>query len=51
MTLGSLRKPLCLSTGLLAVLLVTQTVVSAPALPNPVLYFSAPKLSSLGASS
>lgn len=39
MTLGSLKKPLCLSTGLLAVLLVTQTVVSAPPLPNPVLYF------------
>ena len=38
MNLGSLKRSLFLSTGLLAVLLTTQTVVSAPPLPNPVLY-------------
>ena len=38
MTLGSLKRSLFLSAGLLAVLLTTQTVVSAPPLPNPVLY-------------
>jgi hypothetical protein len=39
MTLGLLQRSLFLLTGLLAVLLATQTVVSAPPLPNPVLYF------------
>ena len=39
MTLGFLKRSLFLLTGLLAVLLATQTIVSAPALPNPVLYF------------
>ena len=39
MTMGSLKRSLFISTGLLAVLLATQTVVAAPPLPNPVLYF------------
>ena len=38
MTRGSLKKSLFVSTGLLAVLLATRTVMSAPPLPNPVLY-------------
>jgi hypothetical protein len=38
MTFSSLRRSLFLFPGLLAVLLATQTVVSAPPLPNPVLY-------------
>lgn len=39
MALGFLKRSLFLLTGLLAVLLATQSVVSAPSLPNPVLYF------------
>jgi hypothetical protein len=39
MTQVSLKRSLFLLTGLLAVLLATETVVSAPPLPNPVLYF------------
>ena len=38
MTLSSLKRSLFLFTGLLALLLATQTAVSAPPLPNPVLY-------------
>ncbi len=38
MTFKLRKKSLLLSPGLLLVLLATQTVVSAPPLPNPVLY-------------
>ena len=38
MTRGSLKKSLFVATGLLAVLVATRTVKSAPPLPNPVLY-------------
>jgi hypothetical protein len=40
MTFKSLRRSLVAFPGLLAVLLATQTVVSAPVLPNPVLYLT-----------
>ena len=40
MTLKSLRRSLVLLPGLFAVLLAAQTVVSAPPLPNPVLYLT-----------
>lgn len=39
MALYFVKRSFFLWTGLLAVLLATQTVVSAPTLPNPVLYF------------
>jgi hypothetical protein len=38
MTLGRLKRSLFILTGLLSVLLATQTVVSAPPIPNPVLH-------------
>lgn len=38
MTLGVLKRSLFVLTGLLSVLLATQTVVSAPPIPNPVLF-------------
>jgi hypothetical protein len=40
MTFKSLKKFLLMSPGLLLVLLVTQTVVSAPVPPNPELYLT-----------
>lgn len=38
MTFSSLKKSLLLFAGLLVLLMATQTVVSAPPIPNPVLY-------------
>lgn len=38
MTFNSLKKSLLLFAGLLVLLMATQTVVSAPPIPNPVLY-------------
>ena len=40
MTLNPLRKSVLLFSGLIALLLTTHNVASAPPLPNPVLYLS-----------
>ena len=48
MTLGLLNRSFFLLMGLFAVLLATQAVVSAPPLPNPVLYFLGAKPSQTG---